>query len=83
MGNRMLEFHGGSFRCAVKAKCPIVPFALRDSFKVLDQKGIKPARVEIHYLKPISYEEYQGMNTTELAALVRERIREVVERDAE
>lgn len=82
MGNRMLEFHGGSFRCAVKAKCPIVPFALRDSFKVLDQKGIKPARVEIHYLKPISYEEYQGMNTTELAALVRERIREVVERDA-
>lgn len=81
MGNRMLEFHGGSFRCAVKAKCPIVPFALRDSFKVLDQKGIKPARVEIHYLKPIPYEEYQGMNTTELAAMVRERIREVVERD--
>ena len=29
-GNKMLEFHGGSFKCATKAKCPILPVALID-----------------------------------------------------
>ena len=42
-GNVMGEFHGGSFRCAVKAKCPIVPVALLDSHRVLDEKGSKPS----------------------------------------
>ena len=32
MGNEMLEFKGGSFKAATKAKCPIVPVALIDSF---------------------------------------------------
>lgn len=75
-GNEMLEFHGGSFRCALKSKCPIVPVALVDSFKVLDEKGSKPVAVQIHYLDPIPYEQYQGMNTTELAALVKSRIQD-------
>lgn len=82
MGNQMLEFHGGSFRCATKAKCPIVPVAFVDSFKVLDQKGIKPVTVQIHYLEPIEYEEYKNMNTAELAELVRGRIGEVLEKYA-
>ena len=79
-GNEMLEFHGGSFRCAVKAKCPIVPIAFIDSFRVLDEKGCKPVSMEIHYLEPIPYEEYQGMSTTELAALVKARIQEKIDR---
>ena len=52
-GNVMGEFHGGSFRCAVKAKCPIVPMAVIDCFKVLDQKGSAPVTVQLHYLDPI------------------------------
>ncbi len=73
-GNTMGEFHGGSFRCAVKAKCPIVPIAFVDSFKALDQKGSKPLTVQIHYLQPIEYEEFAGMTATEVAALVKSRI---------
>ncbi len=73
-GNVMGEFHGGSFRCAVKAKCPIVPIAFVDSFKVLDQKGSKRLTVQIHYLPAIQYEEFAGMTATEVAALVKERI---------
>ncbi len=73
-GNAMLEFHGGSFRCATKSKCPIVPIALIDCFKVLDQPGSKPISVQIHYLKPILWEEYAGMKPAEVAALVKERI---------
>ena len=78
-GNEMGEFHGGSFRCAVKAKCPIVPVALIDSFKVLDQKGSAPVKVQLHYLKPIPYEEFEGMKATEVAALVKSRIQEAID----
>jgi len=79
LGNKMLEFHGGSFRCATKSKCPILPIALVDSFKVLDQKGSKPVKVQLHYLKPISYEEYAGMKPAEVAALVKSRIQEKID----
>lgn len=73
--NELLEFHGGSFKCATKSKCPIVPIAVIDSYKVLDQKGSKPVSVQLHYLEPIYYEEYKDMKTVELAELVRLRIR--------
>jgi len=78
LGNQMVEFHSGSFRCAIKAKCPVVPIAFIDSFKVLDRKGSKPLSVQMHYLEPIAYEEYKDMKTTELAALVQERIRQAI-----
>ena len=48
--NELLEFHNGSFRCATKTKCPVIPIALVDCYKVLDQKGSKPITVQIRYL---------------------------------
>ena len=79
LGNTMGEFHGGSFRCALKAKCPIVPFVFVDSFKVLDQKGSKPLTVQLHYLEPIPYEQFKDLKTTELADLVKSRIQAVLD----
>ena len=79
-GNVMGEFHGGSFRAATKAKCPIVPVAFVDSFKVLDQKGSAPVSVQLHYLAPIPYEEYRELKTVELAALVKQRIAQAIEK---
>ena len=75
----MLEFHGGSFRCATKSKCTILPVALIDCFKVLDQKGSAPVAVQLHYLKPIPYEEYAGLKPAEVAALVKQRIQEKID----
>ena len=77
-GNNMGEFHGGSFRCALKAKCPILPVAFVDSFKVLDQKGSKHLSVQIHYLPLIPYEEFAGLKATEVAAMVKSRIEEAI-----
>lgn len=77
-GNEMLEFHSGSFKCATKAQCPILPVAFIDCFKVLDQKGCKPVSIQIHYLEPIQYEEYKDMNTVELAKMVHDRIEAVI-----
>ncbi len=82
LGNKTIEFHSGTFKCATKSKCDILPVALIDCYKVLDQKGHKPVKVQMHYLEPITYEEYQGMNTTELANLVRSRIDETLEKFA-
>lgn len=78
-GNVMGQFHGGSFRCAVKAKCPVVPMAFIDCFKVLDEKGSKPITAQIHYLTPILYEEYKDMKPAELADLVKSRIQECID----
>ena len=78
-GNTMGEFHGGSFRPVVKTKCPIVPLVLINSFAVLDQKGCKPLKVHIHYLKPIQPEEYEGMKATEIAAMVKARIQACID----
>lgn len=73
-GNHLLDFKGGSFKSAIKAKCPVVPVALIDSYKAFDTKSIAKQTVQVHFLEPIWYEEYQGMKTTQLAALVKERI---------
>ena len=35
--------------------------------------------MQLHYLKPIPYEEYQNMKPAELAALVKERIAEKIQ----
>ena len=77
-GNQMGEFHGGSFRCAIKAKCPIVPVVLIDSFKVFDQKGSAPLSVQLHYLPSIPYEEFAGLKAAEVAAMVKARIEETI-----
>ena len=74
MGNKLLAFKGGTFKSAVKAKCPIVPCALIDSFKPFDESSIKPVTVKLVYLPPIPYEEYSGMKTTEIAEMVKARI---------
>ena len=78
-GNQMGEFHAGSFKCATKAKAPILPFAFIDSYKVLDEDGCEPLTVQLHYLEPIYYEEYKDLKTNEIAALVKSRIEKVIE----
>lgn len=80
-GNNVGEFKGGSFKAATKAKCPIVPVALIDSFKPFDTDSIKQVTVQVHYLEPILYEEYKEMNTNDIAEEVKKRIVEVIEKN--
>ena len=74
LGNKLLPFKGGTFKSAMKAKCPIVPCALIDSFKPFDESTIKPVTVKLIYLPPIYYEEYKTMKSPEIADMVKERI---------
>lgn len=76
--NTVHEFKGGSFKSATKAKCPIVPIALIDSYKSFDTKSIEKIKVQVHILKPMLYEEYKDMKTVEIAAEVKRRIEAVI-----
>lgn len=73
-GNQMKPFHAGSFRAAIKGKVNVLPVAFIDCYKVLDQKGSAPLAVQVHYLAPITPEEYDGMKAADLAQLVQSRI---------
>ena len=79
MGNTLLDFKGGSFKSATKAKAPIVPCALIDSFKPFDENSIQPVTVKVIYMKPMYYEEYKDMKTVEIAAEVKRRIENTIE----
>ncbi len=78
-GNRVGSFKGGSFKSATRVRCPIVPVALIDSFKPFDTNTIKPVTVQVHFMKPLLYEEYKDMKTTEIAAEVQKRVQEKID----
>lgn len=61
---------------AIKSKQPVVPVAIYDSWRSMDTA--RPGRVttQVHYLKPILYDEYAGMKKKDLCDLVKERIEE-------
>ena len=78
MYDNILEFKGGTFKIATKAKAPIVPVALIDCYKVFDNNTIKKTTAQIHYLKPIYYEEYKDLHTNDIAKLVHDRIEKCI-----
>ena len=77
--NVPLDFKAGSFKSAMKAKCPIVPCAIIDSFVPFDEKHIRPVTVKVLYLEPLYYEEYKELKSTEIAVIVRTRIVDAID----
>ena len=78
-GNEVQTFKGGSFKAATKARCPIVPVALIDSFVPFDSSTTKPVTVQVHFLKPLCYDEYKDMKTTEIAEQVKDAIQKTIQ----
>ncbi len=74
--NNLQEFNTGCMHFLSKAKCPIVPVALFDTYKPFGVNSLKKVSCEVHYLAPIYYEEYQNLNKVEIAALIKSRIAE-------
>ena len=77
-GNEVQPFKGGSFKAATKARCPIVPVALVNSFVPFDSSTIKPVTVQVHFLKPLYYDEYKDMKTTEIDEQVKDAIQQTI-----
>ncbi len=72
--NTLQEFKPGSFKSATKAKVPVVPVCLIDTYKPFNSLSIGPVTNKVIFLKPIMPEEYADMNTQQLAEEVKTRI---------
>ena len=77
--NELQEFMAGSFKCAIRAKAPIVPVAIIDSYKPFGVNSLRKVTTQVHFLAPIYYEEYAKMRTVEIAKIVKARIAEAIE----
>lgn len=73
-GNNLQEFKPGSFKISMRTKTPIVPVALVDSYVPYSYNSLRKVTTQVHYLQPISYEEYKDMKTEDIALMVRDRI---------
>ena len=80
-GKKYILFPEGGYefnKSAIKAHVPIVPIALIDSYKVFNSFYLWPITTQVHYLKPIYYEEYKDMKSKEIAELVKQRIQDKI-----
>lgn len=76
--NKVCDFKAGSFKCAVKAKAPIVPVALIDSYKVFNTFHFGSVTTQVHFLEPLYYEDYKNLKTKDIADIVKLRIEEKI-----
>ena len=73
------EFHHGTFRPAMKAKVPIIPAAIYGSFRVFKKHPqFKRYPVSISFLKPLMPEDYESLNTSDVAELTRQLIQKEI-----
>lgn len=73
-GNIVQRFKPGSFKCAMRAKVPIIPVTLIDSYIAFNSIKPGPVNTKVIFGKPILYEEYKDLKTHEVADLVRSTI---------
>ncbi|MBQ9142418.1 MAG: 1-acyl-sn-glycerol-3-phosphate acyltransferase [Lachnospiraceae bacterium] len=76
--NNVKSFMPGSFKCAMKAKSPIVPVALIDSYKPFGLNSLKKVTTQVHFLEPLYYDTYKDMTSREISELVRNKIVEAI-----
>ena len=62
----------------MKARCPIVPVALIDSYRPFDERGIARREVQVHFLPPLYPDQYIDMKTNQIADLVHDQIQEKI-----
>jgi len=76
--NKMLEGHPGSYKVALKAKCPIVPVSMINTHKIMKNAPFRKTKVKVIFHKPIEYDEYKDLNTIEIEEKVRKIINDSI-----
>jgi 1-acyl-sn-glycerol-3-phosphate acyltransferase len=72
--NKVQDFKPGSFKSAVRAKCPIVPVTLIDTYKPLNSLSVGKVVTKVIFNEPLYYDDYKDLKTPEIANIVKERI---------
>ena len=73
-GNIVQRFKPGSFKCAMRAKVPIIPVTLIDSYLAFNSFKPGPITTKVVFGRPITYDIYKDMKTHEVADMVRSTI---------
>ena len=77
--NELQEFKTGAISFVEQAKRPIVPVCLYDSYRVYGINSLRPVSCQVHYLEPITYDEYKDLSKDELTALIKSRMADKLE----
>lgn len=79
-GEEMGEFKAGSFKLATKANVPIVPIAIQNSHKILEEKGrIEKTVVYVNIGPVINVPEMSSEEKKVLPKIVEGKVRELLE----
>ena len=84
-GPEMGEFKAGSLKLAMKAGVPIVPIAIKGSYRLMEKQGfkIRPASVEITVFDPVPTKGLSKDEVQDLPQRVKDIIRGGVEENQE
>lgn len=75
--NNLQDFHTGCFMTSIISKAPVVPVVIYDSYKSMNTNQIFGAvRTQVHFLEPITYDQYESIGRKGLAVLVKERMQQ-------
>ena len=82
--DEMLPFKEGTFKIALKSRCPIIPVAITNSDAVyeLHRPWVRRANVIIHYGKPVYVEDLTPEEAKTIGARVRDIIAGMLAEDA-
>lgn len=76
----LLPFRDGAFKLVTKSEAKLLPCTIVGATGFYKRKSIfKRVKVKIIYHKPISFEEYKDLNTTEISSMVGNIIRKELE----
>lgn len=84
-GEKLLEFHGGSFKLADKSHCPIVPVAINNTDAIFERQlpWIKRGHVIIEYCEPIYMDQMERSEKKKIGQIVRDILQERVDANRE
>ena len=66
-GYEMGEFHNGSFKIALKAKCPIVLCSIQNSCQVKKRFPFKSTTIYFDVIEVLKYEDFKDKSTQEIS----------------
>ena len=75
--NNLQKFQTGCFITSVISETPVVPVVIYDSYKSMNTNKIfGRVRTQVHFLEPITYDQYKSLGRKNLAVLVKERMQQ-------
>ena len=75
--NNLQKFQTGCFITSVMSETPVVPVVIYDSYKSMNtNKVFGRVRTQVHFLEPITFNQYKSLGRKGLAILIKERMQQ-------